>query len=137
MSCDDPDSTVQESHPHECDQNVSCGHLMRRWQLSPRIAPPPCSHGWPTVLVLFCLGRPGRLSLRVCRFILPWLRFVKDRIVLGNVSWQFGPSSFVLGHFFLLDMGLGLHMKWAGLPNSLTLQILLMSHLASKFRKVN
>ena len=33
-------------------------------------------------------------------------------IVVGNVSWQFGPSSFVLRHFFLLDVGLGLDMKW-------------------------
>ena len=34
-------------------------------------------------------------------------------IVLGNVFWQFGPSSFVLGHFFLLGVGLGLDLKWA------------------------
>ena len=25
---------------------------------SPGIAPPPCSHGWPTVLVFFLLGMP-------------------------------------------------------------------------------
>ena len=38
----------------------------------------------------------------------------KDRIVLGDVSWQFGLSLFVLGRFFLLGIGLGLCMKWAG-----------------------
>ena len=39
---------------------------------------------------------------------------VEDRIVLGNVPWQFGPSLSVLGHIFLLGMGLGPNMKWAG-----------------------
>ena len=58
MSCGDLDSTVQGSCPHKWGQDVSCGHLMGRWQLSPRIAPPPCSHGWPTVLVLFLFGAP-------------------------------------------------------------------------------
>ena len=38
----------------------------------------------------------------------------ENRIVLGNVSRQFGLSSFVLGHFFLLGVGLGLSVKWAG-----------------------
>ena len=52
---------------------------------SPRIAPPPCSHSWPTMLVLL-LGRPGRLSLRVCRFLLPWPWFSMNRVVLGDVS---------------------------------------------------
>ena len=62
----------------------------------------------------FPLGRFGRLPLVVCCFFLPWSRFAENRIVLGNVSWQFRPSSFVLGHFFLLSVGLGLDMKWAG-----------------------
>ena len=61
----------------------------------------------------FPLGCSGRLPLVVCRFLLPWSRFAKNRIVLGNVSWQFRPSSFVLGHFFLLGVSLGLDMKWA------------------------
>ena len=38
----------------------------------------------------------------------------EDRIVLGDVSGPFGPSLFVLGHFFLLGVGLGLSMRWAG-----------------------
>ena len=40
------------------------------------------------------------------------------RIVLGNVPWQFGPSLFVLGHIFLLSMGLGLDMKLIGVVKS-------------------
>ena len=37
----------------------------------------------------------------------------EDRIVLGDAAWQFGLSSFVLGHFFFLSVGLGLSIKWA------------------------
>ena len=61
----------------------------------------------------FPLGRFGRLPLVVCRFLLPWSQFAETRIVLDNVSWQFGPSLFDLRHFFLLGMGLGLDMEWA------------------------
>ena len=61
----------------------------------------------------FPLGHSGSLPLVACRIFLPWSRFAEDRIVLSNVSWQFGLSSFVLGHFFLLDVGLGLDVKWA------------------------
>ena len=39
---------------------------------------------------------------------------VEDTIVLDDVSGPFGPSLFVLGHFFLLGVGLGLSMRWAG-----------------------
>ena len=35
----------------------------------------------------------------------------EDRIVLGNVSGPFGPSLFILGHFFLLGVGLGLSIR--------------------------
>ena len=38
----------------------------------------------------------------------------EDRIILGDVSWQFGHFSFVLRHFFLLGVGLELDMKWVG-----------------------
>ena len=44
----------------------------------------------------------------VCRSSLLGSRLVEDKIVLGNVSWQFGLSSFVLG------VGLGLSIRWAG-----------------------
>ena len=60
----------------------------------------------------FPLGRFGRLPLVACRFFLSRSQFAENRIVLSNASWQFGPSSFVLRHFFLLDVGLGLDMKW-------------------------
>ena len=62
----------------------------------------------------FPLGRFGRLPLVACRFLPPWSWFAENRIAFDNVSWQFGPSSFVLGHFFLLGIGLGLDMKWVG-----------------------
>ena len=38
----------------------------------------------------------------------------ESRIILGNVSKLFGLSLFVLGHFSLLGVGLGLSIKWAG-----------------------
>ena len=38
----------------------------------------------------------------------------EDRIVLNKVFGPLGLSLFVLGHFFLLGMGLGLNMRWAG-----------------------
>ena len=38
----------------------------------------------------------------------------ESRIVLGNVSRPFGLSLSVLGRFSLLDAGLGLSIKWAG-----------------------
>ena len=33
VSCNNQGSTAQGSFPHYCGQIVSCGHLMRRWQL--------------------------------------------------------------------------------------------------------
>ena len=47
-------------------------------------------------------------------FFPPGVWDAKSRIVLGNVSRLFGLSLSVLGHFFLLGMGLGLIIKWAG-----------------------
>ena len=41
-------------------------------------------------------------------------RLAKNKIFLGDVSRQSRPSLFVLGHFFLLGVGLGLSIKWAG-----------------------
>ena len=86
---------------------------MRRWQFLLELL----IHHTPmadSLHLYFPLGRSGRLPLVACHFFLPWPRFAEDRIVLGNVSWQFGPSSFVFGHFFLLGVGLGLNMKWTG-----------------------
>ena len=112
-SCGDPDNTVQGSYPHKWSQDVSCGYLMRRWQLILELL---LHYTLMTVSLHLCipLGRSGRLPLVACCFLLPWSRFAENKIVLSNVSWQLGPSSFILGHFFLLDMGLRLDMKWAG-----------------------
>ena len=107
------DSTVQESCPHKWGLDVSCGYLMWRWQLILKLL----LHYTPIANsshLCFSLGRFGRLPLVVCRFLLPWSRFAENRIVLGNVSWQFRPSPFVLRHFFLLSVGLELDMKWVG-----------------------
>ena len=112
MSCGDPDSTAQESCLHKWGQDVSCGHLMRRWQLILELL----FHYFPMAVSLhlcFPLGHSGRLPLVVYHFFLPWSWFAKDRIVLGNVSWQFGPSLFVLEHLFLLGMSLRFDMKMA------------------------
>ena len=38
----------------------------------------------------------------------------ENRIFLDNVSRLFGLSLFVLGHFSLLGVDLGLSIKWAG-----------------------
>ena len=62
----------------------------------------------------FCLGCLGRLSLRACHSSFSWFRLAEDRIVVGNASWQLGLSLLILGFFFLLGVGLGLCMKWAG-----------------------
>jgi len=41
-------------------------------------------------------------------------RLAEDRVVLGDVSWQLGLSLFILGHFFLLSVGIRLSVRWAG-----------------------
>ena len=61
---------------------------------------------------LFCLKRLKRLSLRACRSSFLQFRLAEDKIVLNDIFWQLGPSLFVLRHFFLLGMDLGLDMKW-------------------------
>ena len=116
-SCDDPDSTVHGSCPHKWGQDVSCGYLMQRWQLILELL----FHYSPMAVLFhlcFPLGCSGKLPLVASRFLLSWFRFVENKIVLGNVSWQFGPSSFVLGHFILLRVGHGLDVRWAGVTKS-------------------
>ena len=113
VSCGDPDSTIRGLCPHKWGQDVSCGYLIRRWQLILELL----LHYTPmadSLHLCFPLGHSVRLPLVVCHFLFSWSRFVENWIVLGNVSYQFGPSSFVLGHFSLLGVGLGLDMKWAG-----------------------
>ena len=48
-----------------------------------------------------------------------WFWSVEDRVVLGSIFCQSGFPSFVLGHFFLLGVGLGLDMKLAEVSRSL------------------
>ena len=90
---------------------------MWRWEL---ILGLPLHYTSMTVSLHWCfpLGRSRRLPLVVCCFLLPWSWFAEDRIVLGNVPWQFGPSLFVFRHIFLLGMGLGLDIKWVGVAKS-------------------
>ena len=86
---------------------------MRRWQPSLELL----LHHAPIAGLLhlcFPLGHSRRLPLVACRFLLPWSRLAKNRIVLSNIYWQFEPSLFVLRHFFLFSMSLGLDVKWAG-----------------------
>ena len=49
-----------------------------------------------------------------CHSSLLGSQLAENRIVLGDASWQFGLSSFVLRHFFLLGVSLGLSIRWAG-----------------------
>ena len=80
--------------------------------VSPWIAPTPYAHGYPTVLVLL-LGALWEAAFIGMLFFPPGIWDAENRIVLGNVSRLFGLSLFVLGHFSLPDMGLGLCIKWA------------------------
>ena len=92
-------------------QIISCGHLMWRWQILLELLLHHAPMAGPLCWSFF-LGCPERLSLRACHPSFLRSRLAKDRIVLGNVSWQFGLFLSILGRFFLLDMGLGLCMKW-------------------------
>ena len=62
----------------------------------------------------FFLGCSTSMPSVACRSSPPKSRLAEDRIVLGDAAWQFGLSSFVLGHFFFFGVGLGLSIKWAG-----------------------
>ena len=61
------------------------------------------------------LGCSRVLPLAAWRFPFLWFWSTEVRVVLGSISWQSGFPLFVLGHFFLLGMGLRPDMKWAGL----------------------
>ena len=121
VSCGDPDSTVQESCPHKWGQDVNCGHLMRRWQLILELL----FHYSPMAISLhlcFPLGRSGRLPLVACCSLLPWSRFAKNRIVFGNVSWQFEPFRLSSDISSSSAWVLGLIWDGSGLPDSLAPQ---------------
>ena len=105
------------SRPHKWGQGVSCGYLIRRWQLLLELL---FYHAPMTGLLGSKLpsGCSRGLPLATWRFPFPWFWSAEDRIVLGSISWQSGFPLFVLEHFFLLGMGLGLDIKWAGVPRS-------------------
>ena len=115
MSCCGPNSTVQGSRPHKWGQGVSCGYLIRRWQLllellfyhTPMTG--PLSSESP-------LGSSRGLPLATWRLPLLWFWSTEDRVVLDSIPWQSGFLLFFLGHFFLLGVGLRLDIKWAGVP---------------------
>ena len=117
VSCCGPDSTVQGSRPHKWGQGVSCGYLIRRWQLLLELLfyHAPMASPLGSELPLGCSR--GLPQAAWC-FPLPWFWSTEDGVVLGSIFWQSGFPLFILRHFFLLDMGLGLDIKWAGVPKS-------------------
>ena len=129
VSCCSPYRLVQGSHPHKWGQGVSCGYLIRRWQLLQRLL----FHHAPMAGPLGSespLGSSRRLPLATWCLPLLWFRSAEDMVVLGSISWQPGFPLFILGHFFLLSMGLGLDMKWAGIPKSFGPTIAPQNHAA-------
>ena len=80
--------------------------------VSPWIVPTPYAHGYPTVLVLF-LGALWEAAFACMLFFPLGVWDAESRIILGNVSRLFVLSLSILGHFFLLGMGLELIIKWA------------------------
>ena len=122
VSCCGPDRTVQESHPHKWGQRVSRGYLIRRWQLLLELLfyHAPMTSPLGSELPLGC---SRGLPLATWRFPLLWFWSVEDRVGLGSISWRSGFPLFVLGHFFLLGMGLGFDMKWAEVLRSFGLTI--------------
>ena len=106
VSCCGPHHTVQGSRPHKWGQGVSCGYLIRRWQLLLGLpfyhAPMDDPMGLESTL-----GSSRGLFLAMWRLPLLWFWSAEDRVVLGSISWQSGFSLFVLRHFFLLGVGHG------------------------------
>ena len=87
----------------------------------PRIALPLFSHGCFVALVL-SLGTLKETALRGMPLSPSVISVCRKQNCLDNISWQFEPSSFILEHFFLLGVGLGLAMKWAGITRFLAPQ---------------
>ena len=113
VSCCGPQRIVQGSHPHKWGQGVSCEYLIRRWQLLLGLLFYHAPMAGPLGSKL-PLGCSKGLPLAMWHFPLLWFWFAEDRVVHSNISWQYGFPLFVLGHFFLLGIGLGLDMEWAG-----------------------
>ena len=86
VSCCGPERTVQGSRPHKWGQDVSCGYLIRRWQLLLGLlfyhAPMPDTLGSELPL-----GCSRGLPLAKWRFPLLWFWSAEDKVVLGSISW--------------------------------------------------
>ena len=122
VSCYGPHCSVQGSHPYQWGQGVSCGYLIRRWRLLLGLSLPHSPMASPYDLESLLRSLSG-LPLVTWRVSLPWFWLAEERVVLDSTIWWSGFPSFVLGHFFLLSMGLGLDIKWAGVPRSFGLTI--------------
>ena len=117
MNCCGPHRPVQGSHPHQWGQGISCGYLIRRWRLFLGLSLHHSPMANPYGLESLLRSSSGLPRVTWC-FSLPWFWPAEDRVVLGSTIWWSGFPSFVLGHFFLLGMGLGLDIKWARVPRS-------------------
>ena len=85
VSCCDPNCTVQGSRPYKWGQGVSCGYLMRKWQLLLELLFYHALMAGPLGSEL-PLGCSRGLPLTTWRFPLPWFWFAEDRVVLGSIS---------------------------------------------------
>ena len=66
VSCSNQSSTLQGSFPHQCGQNVGCGHLMRKWQFLPELLLHQAPMADPQYLSFF-LGCYASMPLVACR----------------------------------------------------------------------
>ena len=85
VSCCGLDRTVQGSRPHKWGQGVSCGYLIRMWQLLLELLFYHAPMAGPLGLEL-PLGYSRGLPLATWRFPLSWFWSVEDRVVLGSIS---------------------------------------------------
>ena len=113
-----PHRIVQGSHPHQWGQGVSCGYLIQRWQLLMGLLFYHAPTADPLGLESHLRSSRG-LPWETWHLPLLWFWSTEDRVVLSSIFWQSGYPSFVLRHFFLLSVGLGLDMGWAEVSRSL------------------
>ena len=116
VSYGDPDWTVQGSCPHKCGQDISCGHLMQRWQFLLELL---LHHTLmaDSLHLCFPLEHSGRLPLAMCYFFLPWSWFAEDRIVQHLAIWTFfvRPRTFLppqRGSWAWYEMGQDCQIFW-------------------------
>ena len=135
VSCCGPRLTIQGSRPHKWGQGVSCGYLIQRWQLLLGLLfyHAPMASPLGSELPLGC--SKGLLLATWC-FPLPWFWSTEDRVVLGSISWQSRFHLFVLEHFFLLGIGLGLDMKWTGVLRSFGPTIIITKILTKHIKAI-